>query len=385
MSSSGTPPAKAGRTSDKMTRLRSFCIALALMLMAAHPARAEGDSRKAAGEHYQRGLELANRGDYKTALEEFDQAYALSPNFAVLYNIGQADMALGRPQKAMAALERYLADGGERVPADRRADVERQIALLESSFAKLEITTEPPGARVTVDGADAGTTPLAEPVKLAAGTHVISASRPGAATASQVVTLVEGQRESVSLALTNAPVAAVPAGGAAGTAPSGDETKLAATGAAGTKPDGASGSKSGAVAPQQGADRASSPFPTGYVLIGAGVALGGVTVAQYLWNHGRVEDFRANEADLATDTSPGRAERQAANNDLADSIHRGSVVTVVLGAMSGALVAAGVVLVVTDHRSVAANERASARSLTVEVPSVAVTRDSFALSWRGRW
>jgi hypothetical protein len=355
-----------------MTRLRSFLVALALSFALPSPVRAEGDQRKAAGEHYQRGLELANRSDYKAALEEFDRAYALSPNFAVLYNIGQADVALGRPQKAMAALERYLADGGEQVPSERRSDVERQIALLESSFAQLLVATEPPGARVTVDGAEAGTTPLREPVKLVAGTHVISASKAGTVTASRVVTLAEGVQEKVTLTLAALPAAATQPSATEQPAKNPVEPKPVPPP---TEPK-----------PEQAAnERAASRFPTGYVLIGSGVVLGGVTVAQYLVNHHRVEEFRANEAALQTDVSPGRNERQAENNELADTIQRGSVVTVVLASVSGALVAAGAVLLLTDHGAGNARERASASNVVVEVPRVAVTRDAFALSWGGRW
>ena len=354
-----------------MIRFRSFFVALALTFALPSSVRAEADQRKAAGEHYQHGLELANRGDYKAALDEFDRAYALSPNFAVLYNIGQADVALGRPQKAMAALGRYLTDGGEQVPPARRADVERQVALLESSFAKLVVATDPPGARVTVDGAEAGTTPLGDPVKLVAGTHVISASKPGAATASRVVTLVEGQQENVSLTLPNLPAASSAPGATEPAATNGLETKSVPP----SEPKDSQATN----------DRKASRFPTGYVLIGSGVVLGGVTVAQYFVNHHRVEEFRANEAALETEVLPDRQERQAENNELADTIQRGSVVTVVLGAVSGALVATGAVLLVTDHGGGNARERASASNVVVEVPRVAVTRDAFALSWGGRW
>ena len=48
---------------------------------------------------------IASRGNYGQALEEFLAAYRISPHFAVLYNIGQAHIALGQPADAVAALE----------------------------------------------------------------------------------------------------------------------------------------------------------------------------------------------------------------------------------------------------------------------------------------
>jgi hypothetical protein len=46
----------------------------------------------------------------------------------VLYNIGQVFVTLAKPVEAVDAYERYLADGGEKIPAARRADVEKEIA-----------------------------------------------------------------------------------------------------------------------------------------------------------------------------------------------------------------------------------------------------------------
>jgi tetratricopeptide (TPR) repeat protein len=351
-----------------MQRFLGFSLTLVFAVGVATTAHAD-EPRKAAAEHYQRGLELADRGDYKTALDEFERAYALSPNFAVLYNIGQADVELGRPQKALDALDRYLADGKTRVPPARRAEVERQLAQLRSSFAELSVTTTPPGARITVDGAEVGATPLATPVTLAAGSHVVAASRPGAETETRVVVVSEGQKTELSVELPDLrpPVAANASDAGQGAATKGADMKppapLVAAGAA-----------------QAANDRGHASFPTGYVLIGSGVVLAGATIGHYFWNHGRVDEYRANEAALATDTSPGRSERQAANNELASSIQHASVVTVVLGAASGALVAAGTVLVVLDHK--ARKKDASARW---ELPDVAVTRDSLRLSWGGTW
>jgi hypothetical protein len=222
---------------------------------------------------------------------------------------------------------------------------------------------------VTVDGANVGTTPLAEPLTLAAGSHVIAASRPGAATETRVVSVSEGQQADLSVNLPDLPASAppnVPSAGQAGTRSG--ETKPAA-------PPVAAGDA------QRENDRDHASFPTGYVLIGSGLVLGGVTIGHYLWNHARVDEYHANEVALETDTSPGRSERQATNNELATSIQHASVVTVVLGVASGALVAAGTVFVVMDHTSQSEHAAAS----RFELPNVAVTRDALRVSWGGTW
>src|SRR5690349_18009259 len=111
--------------------------------LAASTSRGDEDPREAAGARYARGIDLANQGLYEAALEQFNAAYATSPHFAVLYNIGQAQIALGRPIQAIEALSKYLHDGADQVPLSRREQVRAQIGLLESRLAELSIATDP--------------------------------------------------------------------------------------------------------------------------------------------------------------------------------------------------------------------------------------------------
>lgn len=344
-----------GEGESRMIRQLRVVPVLLFVLATIAPARAQTEAKVAARDHYQRGLELANRGEYGAALAEFDQAYAASPNYAVLYNIGQANVGLGRARPAIDALRRYLKEGDGEIPPARRAEVEQQVALLESSFVSLTITTAPTGATVSVDGTAVGTTPLASPVRVTAGTHVVSATRPGAPPAWRVVKLAEGAPASVAIELPEPPAPTSPS--AAAPAPSPPPARTCAERAP-----------------------AASPFPTGFVLVGAGVAVGGVALGHYLWNHGRLEDFRANEAALQTDTSPGRNERLLANNALGDSIDRASVVTVVLGVSAGALLASGAawLLVEPRHR----RERAAWAAPPFDVR---VSASSADVTWRGAW
>ena len=150
-----------------------------LLLLGWVQTAAADEARTVAGAHYARGLELAKGGAYEGALQEFDAAYTISPQFSVLYNIGQAQVALDHPTKAIEALGKYLSEGKERIPEARRQKVQAQMASLGSRLAALSITTDCPGAFISVDGRDVGATPLADPVRVDAGTHTIAVKMDG--------------------------------------------------------------------------------------------------------------------------------------------------------------------------------------------------------------
>ncbi len=81
------------------------------LVLAAYPmvAAAENDAKVEAGQHFDRGLTLAKQKAYVEAIDEFNRAYQLSPHFTVMYNLGQAYLALEQPVYAVDALRRYLA------------------------------------------------------------------------------------------------------------------------------------------------------------------------------------------------------------------------------------------------------------------------------------
>jgi tetratricopeptide (TPR) repeat protein len=314
-------------------RLPAFLPLLAA-LGALTPAHAQEDPRTAAKRHYEQGIALTNAADYAGALEQFRQAYAKSPNYAVLYNIGQAEAVLGHLLEAVAALSRYLRDGGAEIPEARREEVKTQIAALEARLAEVTLTTEHTGAVVRVDGRDIGQTPLYEPIRLAPGRHVVILSD-GARTLTTTVELRESERRTLSLALPDAAPPSVSTQPPRA-APRPARTSSPAPPVREPAPEPASGTRT----------------VLAYGLAGAGVALGGGALAHYLWNRGRYAEWKTEHATLKADRfAPDYRERQMTNNELAESIQRGSRVSVTLAVAAGALATTGVVLLLTDSGS----------------------------------
>jgi hypothetical protein len=207
------------------TRLASFIAALALSVWAkgavadpsplvlgqATPAALSppsGDpaSTEEASVRFKRGLQLFDEGDYTLALVEFERAYQLAPNYRALYNIGLVDVQLGRYADAARTFEQYLRDGGDGIPASRKAEVTNTLAELKVRTATVDLSINAPNAEVTLDGKPLDASRYREPMLIDAGEHTLKATAPGFQAASRTITLAGTDRLPVRLSLV--PIAA---------------------------------------------------------------------------------------------------------------------------------------------------------------------------------
>lgn len=163
-------------------------------------AKKEAAAKKnEAADHYKKGVGLFKEGDFGAALAEFRAAYQAVPSWEVLYNIGLTERRLFKYGQAVRTLNRYLEEGGKKVPADRRTSVETELSQIRSLTSKVTVKVEGAPATVLVDGEDAGKSPLAEPVLLGPGKHVIKATRDGEPDAEQTIELASGGATEVLL------------------------------------------------------------------------------------------------------------------------------------------------------------------------------------------
>jgi len=85
---------------------------------------------------------------YEEAYREFKAAYATSPSWKILGNLGIAAFKLERDGEAINAFTKYLKDGGNQIDADERTQFERDLQTLQSTVATLTLESIPPGATV---------------------------------------------------------------------------------------------------------------------------------------------------------------------------------------------------------------------------------------------
>jgi hypothetical protein len=165
------------------------------------PSSARAD-RKEAGERYKKAVSLYKEGDYGAALAEFRAAYNASPTWEVLYNIGLSERRLFKYGQAVKTLNRYLEEGGKKVPKDRRESVEKELEQISGLTAVISVTVTGPaakGAKLSVDGEVLGLAPLTEVLLLGPGRHTFKAEREGFAAEEKVVEVVSRTKVEVSL------------------------------------------------------------------------------------------------------------------------------------------------------------------------------------------
>lgn len=101
--------------------------------------------------HFNAGVSLLQDPDgprYEEAYSEFRAAYAESPSWKMLGNLGIAAMKLERDGEAIEAFKKYLAEGGGALEAEEKAQMQRDLATLMAGVVTVEISSLPPGAYV---------------------------------------------------------------------------------------------------------------------------------------------------------------------------------------------------------------------------------------------
>jgi hypothetical protein len=146
-----------------------FVVALAYTMTAQAQERPEAGPEKEARAHYRQGIELYEAGQFDQAAVAFGRAYELRPSFKILWNLAQSENELGHYAAAHGAYTRYIEEGGEEVPADRRAEAEAELERLATLIGSVLVEGGSEGASLFVDGKKHGVIPLDGPLLLDLG------------------------------------------------------------------------------------------------------------------------------------------------------------------------------------------------------------------------
>jgi hypothetical protein len=100
--------------------------------------------------HFNAGVNMLKDPDgprYEDAYREFKAAYAASPSYKILGNLGLCAMKLERDEDAIVAYEKYLAEGKDLKPAEVQ-QVSTDLATLKAGIVHVTLESDPPGAKL---------------------------------------------------------------------------------------------------------------------------------------------------------------------------------------------------------------------------------------------
>lgn len=159
------------------------------------------DGRARAQALFEQGVSAAAAGDHQTALERFDESYRLFAHPGTLANLAIYQEGQGRLVDAYLSNRELLERFGGVISGEARDQARVRLARLAASLALVEVSSDPPGARVILDGEPLGTAPLDHPVPVEPGAHTLEARLAGHEAATIELDLAAGQREPVVLVL----------------------------------------------------------------------------------------------------------------------------------------------------------------------------------------
>src|SRR5262245_35498973 len=136
-----------------MLRFRVLAaLGLCLVCLYTRPAvAADVPVSEEARKHFELGVSYMKDPDgarYAEAYVEFQAAYAASPSWKILGNLGIAAMKLERDGEAIEALQKYISEGGQELDPEERTQVESDLKTLQGTLVTITLESVPAGATV---------------------------------------------------------------------------------------------------------------------------------------------------------------------------------------------------------------------------------------------
>jgi hypothetical protein len=155
----------------------------------ARSAESDGDAEKL----IRRGVQLRKAHDDEAAARAFQKAYdqVHSPRSAA--QLGLAEQALGRWEDAERHVSEALRATDDAWVTKNQATLADALGIIQGHLGRIEVTGDPEGAEISINGRPAGKLPLADPVPVSAGEVDVDLRAPGYASAQRTLTIVAGQ------------------------------------------------------------------------------------------------------------------------------------------------------------------------------------------------
>jgi hypothetical protein len=163
-----------------------FLVALAhpssLALAQTPPAAAAPPTKEQLAEakkFFDAGNKLYKEGLFKEALASFLEANRIAPRESTQNNIARTYRDMKDMASAYDAYDVLVSKYGDKLKPALKTDAQHALEELAVLTGVLSFTLPDADAKVTIDGVDAGTTPIAKPVRENIGTHQVTITKAG--------------------------------------------------------------------------------------------------------------------------------------------------------------------------------------------------------------
>ena len=339
----------------------------------------------------QRGLRLRKAGDDAGALPEFQNGYRLAHTPRAAAQLGLVEQALGHWDDAEVHLSEAVRTAGDVWVEKNRPALQKSLALVKDHVGTLQVTGEPEGAEVYVNGRRRDQIPMSKPISVMAGDVDVEVRANGYKRAAQKVSIAAYQYRPlvVRLERLDGPGPSPVAVGSAspGQAPRSSATDPVArpvTEPIEARPPAGAAQTVPTDAPATTNDRRRSVWPiVGWSMAGVGAVTAALGVFEALAGQSKINGA-SSDADRANATANPTLYMTAAANFSEGSSQRST--GRVLMAAGGAVAVAGLVLALTTRS--AADAGGAGASVARLLPSVDLAAGGPAaagLSMVGTW
>lgn len=166
------------------------------------PRPALGESLSGgAKEAYEAATVLLNNKDCAHAIVKYEQAYDLSKDPRLLFDMAVCDRDLRAYAQMQGLLVRYEKEGGAELSAEQKAEVDAALGAIHDLVGTVDLTASEAGADVTVDSEPVGTTPLVAPIVVDLGKHTLAVKKDGFEPAARTLEVPGGSETRLSITL----------------------------------------------------------------------------------------------------------------------------------------------------------------------------------------
>ena len=153
---------------------RPVVLIFALGLLFCPYVLAQDDTKKAAEDHFYKGLGLYQAGKYNLALFEFEESFRIRRHWKLRFNVGMCHYVLNHEVEAADHLSAFLDEGKDGIPHKQKKQAWEILAKLKKKLAVVQLVGEIGDSIILIDGNVKEGAGTKKDIHLTPGKHVIT-------------------------------------------------------------------------------------------------------------------------------------------------------------------------------------------------------------------